>query len=79
MTDLVLVTDAARMLAEARTLPDIRRVQNLAQRAQEYAKAARGAEQRGRYPARGRGRSWRPACAHEGDGRARCGRERSAS
>lgn len=39
--DLVLVTDAARMLAEARTLPDIRRVQNLAQRAQEYAKAAR--------------------------------------
>lgn len=40
-TDLVRLTDAAQMLAEARTLPDIRKVHNLAQRAQEYARAAR--------------------------------------
>jgi len=39
--DMVLVTDAARMLAEARSLDDIRKVRNMAQRAQDYAKAAR--------------------------------------
>ena len=38
---LTLVTDASRMLAEARTLDDIRHVHNLAQRAHDYAKAAR--------------------------------------
>lgn len=40
-SDLVRLTDAAQMLAEARTLPDIRKVHNLAQRAQDYARAAR--------------------------------------
>lgn len=39
--DLIRLTEAAQMLAEARTLPDIRKVHNLAQRAQEYARAAR--------------------------------------
>ena len=39
--DLVALTDAARMLAEAVTLPDIRRVHNLADRLADYAKAAR--------------------------------------
>jgi len=41
MTDLARLSEAAIMLAEARTLPDIRKVHNLAQRAQDYAKAAR--------------------------------------
>lgn len=38
---LALVTEASRMLAEARSLDDIRQVHNLAQRAHDYAKAAR--------------------------------------
>lgn len=40
-SDLVAITEAAHMLAEARTLPEIRRVHNLAQRAHDYARAAR--------------------------------------
>jgi hypothetical protein len=40
-SDLARLSEAAIMLAEARTLPDIRKVHNLAQRAQDYAKAAR--------------------------------------
>lgn len=39
--DLVALTEASRMLAEAKTLPNIRAVHNLAQRAKDYARAAR--------------------------------------
>lgn len=40
-SDLARLSEAAIMLAEARTLPDIRKVHNLADRAKDYAKAAR--------------------------------------
>lgn len=39
--DLVLVTEAAQMLADAKTLPEIARVRNLANRFRDYAHAAR--------------------------------------
>lgn len=39
--DLVLVTDAARMLAEAQTFDDIRNVLNMAEAARRYARKAR--------------------------------------
>lgn len=40
-SDLALISEAAQALATARTLPDIRRVHNLSQRAKDYARAAR--------------------------------------